>query len=117
MTVDHLTLPVRSFRDATNGLPVLPTETNTWPSPTNTEPLIAPPSLSIWVSQTFWPVSALTANTQPFVEPRNRQPSAMTGVEPKSRSHQACDADSDNILVIVAACHGLVDVAAGCDRV
>src|SRR4051812_20407987 len=103
MTVVQLILPDRSSSEATYGLPVLPTAMNTWPSITVGEPLTAAPSLSRCVAHTFWPVSALTANTQPLDEAMNRQPSATIGVPTKSPSPPASDAETANALCSVGA--------------
>src|ERR1044072_6239226 len=75
------------------------------------------PSLSTWVAQTFLPVSALTAKTQPLVDAMNRQPSAMTGVPVKSPSPPAWLADTENDLVRGAACTGPIVFPAGWERV
>src|SRR4051812_35068212 len=115
--VVHFTAPVRSSRAATYGLLDRPTATKTWPSATNADEVISAPSLSTCVDHTFWPVSALTAKTQPVVDAMNMHPSAMTGVPVKSPSPPAWRADMENALCSVGACNGPIVCSAGCDRV
>src|SRR3954465_14979197 len=88
----------------------------TWPSATAGDDVMLLPSLSTFVDHTFWPVSALTANTQPVVEPMYMHPPAITGVPVKSPSPPPCEAENAHAFDKVGTTVVVRVFSAGCDR-
>src|SRR5438105_7415896 len=93
-TVRHRSLPVLSSSATTDGFDVLDTVKNTRPPSTAPEESMLP-FVSILVCHTIFPVSALSANAHPPLDPTKTQPSDSTGVPVKSplppvENAQAC---------------------------
>src|SRR4051812_36168945 len=73
-----------------------------------------PPSSLTCTAQTFSPVSALAAKTQPSLEPTYMHPSEMTGVPVKSPEPPADDAENDQAGASRAASTRPIVFSAGC---